>query len=323
MELKDLGEFGLIRRLLAGQTRAAGVIVPPGDDAAVLEVTAGQRVVLTCDCMVEDVHFLAKAQGYDVGYKLLASNISDIAAMGGVPRYAVVTLVAHVATSVAWLDDLYAGLRACALEYGVAIVGGDTSRGEKIMLSVALLGEVTPGRELLRSSAQPGDLVCVTGPLGGSAAGLEIVLGHAHPPEHFAREALACHYRPRPQVAAGLLMASLGARCANDISDGLASEAHEVALASAVAIEIDSEKVPQTEATLFIARAVGKDPLDFAFYGGEDYELLFTVPEQAWPAVQAALPAACAVGLVRAGHGVFVRRGESLLPLARGYTHFR
>jgi len=273
--------------------------------------------------MVEDVHFLAKAQGYDVGYKLLASNISDIAAMGGVPRYAVVTLVAPVATSVAWLDDLYIGLRACALEYGVAIVGGDTSRGEKIMLSVALLGEVTPGRELLRSSAKLGDLVCVTRPLGGSAAGLEIVLGHAHPPEHFAQEALACHYRPRPQVAAGLLIASLGGRCANDISDGLASEAHEVALASDVAIEIDSEKVPQTAATLFIARAVGKDPLDFAFYGGEDYALLFTVPKHVWPAVQAALPSACVVGVVQAGQGVFVRRGESVLPLARGYTHFR
>ncbi|MBS3873028.1 MAG: thiamine-phosphate kinase [Firmicutes bacterium] len=323
MELKDLGEFGLIKRLLANQPTAVGVIVPPGDDAAVLEITPGQRVVLTCDCMVEDVHFLAKASGYDVGYKLLASNISDIAAMGGVPRYAVVTLVAHVATAVAWLDDLYAGLRACALEYGVAVVGGDTSRGDKVMLSVALLGEVAPFRELLRSSAKPGDLVCVTGPLGGSAAGLEVVLGKASPPERLAEEALARHYRPRPQVAAGLLIASLGGRCANDISDGLASEAHEVAAASAVEIEIDSAKVPQTEATVYIANAVGKDPLDFAFYGGEDYELLFTVPEHTWLEVQAALPTARVVGLVRAGQGVFVRRGENIRPLARGYTHFR
>jgi len=288
----------------------------------VLQVTPGTEVIFTCDCMVEDVHFLASASGFDVGYKLMVSNVSDIAAMGGIPRYAVVTLVANKNTPVPWLDALYQGLHACGLEYGVTVVGGDTSRGDKVMLSLALLGEVAPGRALLRSNAKVGDWVCLSGPLGGSAAGLELVLGNVTGAESGMVDALNAHFRPQAQVNAGQLISRLGVTCANDISDGLASEAREVAEASGVALVLEEDKIPLHRAAQDIARILDKNPLDYALYGGEDYELLFCASAEVCRKVLAELPRAQVIGLVQEGQGVILKRGKVMLEVARGYTHF-
>jgi thiamine-monophosphate kinase len=272
--------------------------------------------------MVEDVHFLPTAQGADVGFKLLASNISDIAAMGGRPRYAVLTLVAPGETSVEWLQDVYRGIGECCAQYGVALVGGDTSKGQTIMLNIALIGEIEPGRELLRKNAQVGDLVCVTGPLGGSAAGLRVVTGKVPRDLPTAPHVLEKHYRPRPRVDEGQTLAQLGCRCANDISDGLASEALEIAEASGVSIELVAKDIPTCPETQQIAQYCDEDPVDYALYGGEDYELVFCIAPKLLPQLRQLLPRASVVGTVRVGQGVTLLSATSSIPIAKAYSHF-
>lgn len=322
MRVADVGEFGLIRQLISPKVSMEGVIVSPGDDAAVVEISPGMRVVYTCDCMVEDVHFFRYVDGSDVGYKLLASNVSDIAAMGGRPRYAVVTVVTPPEIEVAWLMRVYAGLYECAGEHGVAIVGGDTSRGPKVMLNVALIGEVAPGRELLRGNARVGDLVGVTGPLGGSHAGLQVVLGRVAPDSTLAKKAERRHYRSFPRVREGMMLGGLGCRCANDISDGLVSEAREIAEASRVRLELDAKDIPFTEEVAHVCAVLGEDPVNYALYGGEDYELLFTISASLGDKLAEWLPGAKVVGRVVEGEGVGLRQGTSWRELSSGYTHF-
>ena len=323
MQIKDLGEFGLIKALLRDQTQSEGVIVPAGDDAAVVEITPGMSIVYTCDCMVEDVHFLATAKGEDVGFKLLASNISDIAAMGGRPRFAVITVVAPGETSVEWLQDVYRGLGECCALYDVSLVGGDTSRGPVIMLNIALIGQVEPGREMLRKNAQVGDLVCVTGPLGGSAAGLRVVTGKVPLILPAVPYVLAKHYRPHPRVEEGLKLTQLGCRCANDISDGLASEALEIAEASGVLIELVAEDLPTCPETRQIAKHCYEDSLDYALYGGEDYELVFCIAANLLPQLTQVLPGASVVGTVKRGQGVVLRSATGARPISTAYSHFK
>lgn len=324
MQIKDLGEFGLIRTLLRDQVQAAGVIVPAGDDAAVVEIASGMRIVYTCDCMVENVHFLPTADGKDVGFKLLASNISDIAAMGGRPKYAVITLVAPGETSVDWLQDVYRGLGECCALYGVLIVGGDTSKGPCIMLNVSLIGEVEPGREMLRKNARVGDLVCVTGPLGGSAAGLRVVTGRVPRDLPEAAHVLTKHYRPRPRVEDGQVLTQLGCKCANDISDGLASEALEIAEASGVSLELVAKDIPICTEAGQIARHCSEDPLDYALYGGEDYELVFCISPSLMRTLSHVLPRVRVVGTVtNQGQGVSLLTSSGKSPISTAYNHFR
>ncbi|MBT9176738.1 MAG: Thiamine-monophosphate kinase [Firmicutes bacterium] len=322
MQVRDMGEFGLIARLMGEAKARDGVVVAIGDDAAVVEVTLGYRVVFTCDCMVEDVHFLRKAPGYDIGYKLMASNISDIAAMGGRPRYGVVTLITPADEEVAWLEDIYTGIKACAAQYGCQVVGGDTSRGPKVVLSVALLGEVLPGREMLRSGAQPGDLVCISGPLGASHAGLQVELGRIDASAACASEARLRHFRPVVPVDLALALGELGCRCANDISDGLASEAQEIAVASRVGVELDSALLPIAPEAQTIALALGEKPEDYALYGGEEYALLFCLPPSLAAEVCVRYPAVRFIGRVTEGDGVLLLHQGERERLRAAYTHF-
>lgn len=322
MQVKDIGEFGLIARLMAASAPRDGVIVSSGDDAAVVEVTPGLRVVFTCDCMVEDVHFLRIAQGRDVGYKLMASNVSDIAAMGGRPRYAVVTLVTPADEDVAWLLDVYAGIRECAAQYGCQIVGGDTSRGPKLMLSVALLGEVVPGREMLRSGATPGDLVCVSSSLGGSHAGLQVAVGKVGGFSPAITGALTKHFRPQVPLELAIALSELGCRSANDISDGLASEAMEIASASRVCLELESARIPVAPEALAIAHQLGDNPLHYALYGGEEYALLFCLPHALADELILRFPGTHIIGRVVTGEGVFLLHSGHRERLRAAYTHF-
>lgn len=322
MKVRDVGEFGLIGRLMDGVQFGPGVIIPPGDDAAVVEITPGMRLVYTCDCMVQDVHFLCTASGRGVGYKLLASNVSDIAAMGGRPRYALITVVTPPDVEVEWLEAVYQGLKECAKEYSISIVGGDTSNGPKIMLNVALLGEVEPDKELLRSKARVGDLVCVTGPLGASHAGLQVVLGRVARSCLLTRSAEERHYRSSPRVAEALRLSAIGCRCANDISDGLASEAREIADASGVGIELDAMEIPISEEAKYICGLLNENPLDYALHGGEDYELVFTIASELREILLQMLPESRVIGRVVAGSGVMLR-GADQKELRSGFGHFR
>jgi thiamine-monophosphate kinase len=289
--MAGVDEFGLIR-LLNGNRQAAalqasnGVVTGIGDDAAVLSVSPGSSLVVSCDTMVEDIHFTRMTMKHaDAGYKAMASAVSDIAAMGARPRFALVSLSAPKRFEPGDLKELYDGLYECAGEYNVMVVGGDTtSAPDKLTVTVTVLGEVEAGRALLRSAARPGDIVFVTGFLGRSAAGLDYLLSRRQDAKDLLdvpsllRGLIHAHQRPSAQVEAGLLLQETGlCHALNDISDGLAGEAWEIAEASGCSIVLHEERFPVEAALRSYAETVERNPVDWILFGGEDYELVGTV----------------------------------------------
>ncbi|BBB92298.1 thiamine-phosphate kinase [Methylomusa anaerophila] len=281
MQLEQVGEFGLIR-LLATDTinDPATVVVGIGDDAAVFLPAARQLQLLTTDMLVENIHFdLKTTTPWQLGYKAIAVNLSDIAAMGGVPRQAAVSLALPRNTQVEFVANLYQGMKEICREFGVNIVGGDTvSSPQGLVINVVLTGEVEPANLVKRSGAQAGDVVIVTGNLGNSAAGLDILNTECWEEFDFARPLVTSHLTPRPQVKLGQLLAAAGASSMNDISDGLGSESHEIAKASGVGMVLYADRIPLSQEAIQAAAKFSKIPLNYALYGGEDYQLLVTMP---------------------------------------------
>lgn len=295
-----MDEFASIRLWTEKQQSAQwqkerGVVLGIGDDAALLdlalpdaEIGGPRQLVAAMDTMVETVHFTrASMSDEDIGYKALASNVSDIAAMGGVPLHALVSVSVPKTYGPQRIKRLYDGLYACAERYGVAVVGGDTtSSPEHLVVAVTLLGAVESGRALRRSGARPGDAVVLTGPVGMSAAGLHWLLAQPEAGEGAidgaaAGEAAAlvqAHRRPSPSVRAGRLLLARGTcRALNDVSDGLASEAWELAEASGLKVVLRERELPLSGSMAAYARRTGIDPLEWMLYGGEDYVLIGTV----------------------------------------------
>lgn len=292
MRVRDLGEFKLIDRLEAVVRLPASsrLILGIGDDAAAWEPEPGTVTVATTDCLIEGVHFdLATTSWTDLGWKVLAENLSDVAAMGCRPRYALIGLAISNDRALVDVESLYRGLAECGAEYECAIVGGDTVASPILALHVTVVGESLPAREetplLRRSTAQSGDSIAVTGPLGGSAAGLRLLqqgLRREAPgmnreatrpwrlPPH-ASPLIEAHLRPRPRVSAGLALVEAGIRCAIDVSDGLLADLGHICERSNVDAEIDLARVPlypQAE------REFGLEAATLALSGGEDYELI-------------------------------------------------
>ncbi|MEW6458044.1 MAG: thiamine-phosphate kinase [Bacillota bacterium] len=281
MRLADVGESGLVERLLGRLARGPGVVRGPGDDAAVLDLGGKELLLFTVDTLVEEVHF-SRAYGSmrDLGAKAMAVNLSDVAAMGGRPVYAVVSLAAPAETAVADIDDLYAGLAGTAARYGVTLVGGDTVRHPHgLVITVALLGLAGRERVLYRKGAVSGDLFYVTGSLGASAAGL-FLFQNPHPacPPEVEDRLKKAHLSPEPRVVAGGLLAASGVvSAAEDISDGLALTVAHICTAGGVGARLLADRVPLSPEVRRLGILTGKDPLEWALFGGEDYELLFTV----------------------------------------------
>jgi len=281
MDVRDLGEFGLIDRLARalGAPADERLIVGIGDDAAVWR--AGDAYVIgTTDTMVAGVHFLPDRVSWrDVGWKALAVNVSDIAAMGGAPSFALVTLGVPPDTAVAALDELYAGVRECAEAYHVTVSGGDIVSSPVFTVTVALMGEalVSGGAPLLlrRDAARPGDLIAVTGPLGGSAGGLRALLEGTqleHP------SLVEAHMRFWPRVDAGDIAVRAGIRCGIDISDGLVQDLGHICEASKVHAELRLDRVPLDDDLVL---AYPQEAASIAATGGEDYELILVGPRGA------------------------------------------
>jgi thiamin-phosphate kinase len=279
-ELEKLGEFGLIDLIKEDTISEQGsVVLGIGDDAAVLLPTPRQLLLITTDMLVESVHFdLATTTPWQLGYKAIAVNLSDIAAMGGVPRHAVVSVALPPATPSDFVVNLYQGMKEICHEFGVNIVGGDTvSSPNGLVINVAVTGEVEPVNLVRRSGAQAGDIVAVTGCLGNSGAGLDLLKAGAWEDFDFAWPLVTAHLSPRPQVKTGGIVAAAGATSMDDISDGLASEAHEIAKASGVGVRLYAEQIPLAGEVKEAAAKLGKEALDYALYGGEDFQLLFTM----------------------------------------------
>ena len=297
MQIKDLGEFGLIERLNSMVTRgrrgpdngaAHGfrLLVDTGDDTAAW-AAAPATELFTTDTVVEGIHFTRETTPWqDLGWKSLASNISDIAAMGGLPLYALITLGLPPETQVADIEDLYRGMLEIGEEYGVAIIGGDMVGSPVAFITVALTG-VCSGPPMLRTNSRVGDQVAVTGYVGSSGGGLKLMLEGLEATGASAEYLRKAHRRPWPAVAEGQTLSMAGVLTAMDVSDGLADDLSKLCLASGVAARILAEKVPMHPA---LREVFPDDCLNLALNGGEDYLLLFTAPEEVMREVIPALP---------------------------------
>ena len=304
MRISELGEFGLIR-LVQEWTREpsfAGHAEPPsafrtvvdnGDDAAaVVFIDACVTELYTTDTMVDGVHFTPESTPWrDLGWKAIASNISDVAAMGGTPALALVTLGLPPATPVDDVKELYVGMTEICREFGARVIGGDMVRSPVTFVTVALTGIAT-GNPMVRTTAKPGHLVGVTGTIGGSAGGLRVLLDQNGVAGWAADELRAIHRRPRPHVPEGQTLVTNGVDSAMDVSDGLADDLAKLCVASGVACDLWAEKVPAHPA---LKTVFPGDWLDLALYGGEDYVLLFTAEPQVMSAVMDLLPDDAAV----------------------------
>jgi len=282
--VRDISEFELIRRVrdaLPDPARSSeDVPIGIGDDTALWRPVSGESVLVTTDSLIQDVHFRFDWTSWeDLGWKSLAVNISDIAAMGGVPKLATVSLALTGDEIVTDLQALYRGMGEIAVRENVVLAGGDIVRApHDFGIHVTVLGQTTQGRALLRSGAQPGDIVAVTGTLGAAATGLALLALPATDPRRSATTAPAlieAHTRPQPRVRAGQVALAHGASAAMDLSDGLYGDLPKILAASLVdaTIELDAIPVAASIRALFPDRW-----LDLATRGGEDYELLLTIP---------------------------------------------
>lgn len=308
MDLTEEALLEAIRRVLSGA--GPEVRVGVGDDAAVLAPTGGE-LVITTDVLVEGVHFTRRSTGgRDVGHKAIVVNVSDIAAMGGSPRSAVCALVLPPDVEAAWVMELFGGMREACDEYALWLVGGDLSRGREASIAVTVTGEVAPGKAVLRSGARLGDRVVVTGELGGSAAGLRLSDATTTPNEQ-QLALVRRHLRPTARVGEGGVLASHGATAMMDVSDGLAIDLSRLGRASGVGARVALDDVP------IAAGATLGDALG----GGEDYELLATLPgDAAVEASRSELREAFGVPLTEIGRIV---DGEGLTAIEADGTEHR
>lgn len=297
-----------------------------GDDAAVLAVPAGQELVVAIDTLVDGVHFPRHTAAADIGWKALAVNLSDMAAMGASPAWALLSLTLPQADQ-DFVEGFVEGFAQLAQPNRLALVGGDTTRGP-LTVSVAVHGFVPPGKALTRQGARVGDVVLVTGTLGDAAAGLHALQPSARPDPDTSklREYLIDRLnRPTPRLAAGIALRDQAHACV-DVSDGLLADLGHVCSASGVGAEIDAALLPRSSALLGLHDDA--TALQFALSGGDDYELCFCVPANQLGQVQADLSrlggGATRIGRIVAGEGVRVRGhdGAWLEPRASGWEHF-
>lgn len=279
----DSGEWGLIEAIRARLDRAPEGQIWSGDDAAVLPPITGQTV-FTTDVLVEGIDFdLSYTPSASLGFKALAVNASDVAAMGGRPLAAVASLILPPDTPFETVDELAQGLARAGRELGIDIVGGDISEGRDLSLGVALVGELD-AEPLTRSGARSGDLVCVTGALGGAAAGLGLLRSGRGPQEGDAVSRLISRQlEPEARLDEGLLLAELGATACIDVSDGLLADLGHVLDSSGVGCDLDPDAVPIDPDIGRVDLPEGApEPLALALGGGEDFELLFTIAAEAF-----------------------------------------
>jgi thiamine-monophosphate kinase len=309
-----LNEFEFIRRISALLPPAPPeVLVPPGDDCAVLKI--GDRTwVAASDMLVSGHHFKDWATPQDVGYKAVAVNASDVAAMGGTPRF---ILASGGAPDAQTAHRCFEGVMEACERFGVYPLGGDTTRADALTVDVAILGELA-AHPVLRSGASPGDFLAVTGELGASAAGLLALERGMTGPERLIGRCL----RPTPRLEAGRVAARLGVGAMIDLSDGLASDLRRVCDRSAVGCDVDLNLLPIKDDTRELAESLGHDPEVLATTGGEDYELLICAPGPVLDTLAQNVEVPLTkIGEVVRGDVVF-RRGSEPVEGLSGWNHF-
>jgi len=333
LKISEIGEFGLIESIKKDcVTSLQGVIKGIGDDCAVFHSSSGRVLLLTTDMLVEDIHFLRNTiTPYRLGRKAVAVNLSDIAAMGGTPLIALISLAISAQTEVEEIQELYRGMREICGLYGVDIIGGDTvASPNNMIINVSLIGDANQQEVLYRSGARPGDRIYLTGTVGDSSAGLSILKHEISPQDSLRGHFIKAHNEPEPLIKTGKVVA--GSRLASamiDLSDGLLSDLAHICEESRVGALLFRDKIPLSKELKSLAAHAGFDPLDFALSGGEDYVLLVTVPpaktrdfervckkESVYPLFQ--------VGEIQEAKGIRIRHEDgSVEELAhKGFDHF-
>jgi thiamine-monophosphate kinase len=294
-EVKDIGEFKLIRRIRKKYAKFSDLVLSGiGDDAASLHSPSGDPILVTTDILIEDIHFTRRSTlPYFLGVKSLAVNLSDIAAMGGIPRFFVLSLGLPKDLPLSFVDRFYEGLSQLADAQGVLLVGGDITAAPKLVINGTVIGNCPPDQIIYRRDARPGDHIYVTGPLGDSSLGLEILRQRGLRPRDFTargeargkdRDLLRLiqhHLAPTPQVLKGRKIAELACATAMiDISDGLLADLWHIMEESQVGARVWVDQILRSQAFKKWAHVYHPRPMDLALAGGEDYELLFTAPRE-------------------------------------------
>lgn len=335
MKLHEIGEFELIDRIKQIVAGASDdLVLGIDDDAAVLKSPREKLTLLTTDTLIQDVHFdLSYMSPYEVGWRAMAANLSDIAAMGGQPRYAVVSIAAPPVFEVESILNLYRGMKTLGDEFQTLIIGGDATRSpERLFLSLAVIGDVEENKLALRSAAQVGDAIFVTGSLGGAQAGLKILQSQDLQLKNNFVLSVKRHLTPMPRVKeARFLVEHFPIHAMIDVSDGLASEIQHICRQSEVGALILAERVPLDSETKEAAKLFGEEALDYALTGGEDFELLFTAPQEIAKELQAAFHKQFGFEGTQIGEikdlasGVNLQHSPHRLTnlVARGFDHFR
>ncbi len=334
MNLKDIGEFGFIDRISRGcLIRPEGIVKAIGDDAAVFRCSADLLNLLTTDLLIERVHFLREAtDGFSLGHKALAVNLSDIAAMGGTARDAFISIGVPQDVTIEFLDEFYRGMKSLAAEYAVNILGGDTTGSvADLVINVAVTGTVAEDEVLFRDRARVGDVIFSSGCLGDSRAGLHLILARIAADTPYLKTLLDAHLRPRPCLREGRFLASHGGvHAAIDISDGLSSDLGHIVRLSRVGARLSADRLPLSSALRQFCRRFGFNPVDWALAGGEDYTLLFTVASAEADAVARDYVAAFGQELHRIGEitasgkiELIDGNGRSRVIVPTGWDHFK
>lgn len=336
-KLADLGEFGFISRIAAASQNGAGVVTGIGDDAAVTALTPGMQLLTSTDMLLEDVHFRRSWHDpYRLGRKSLAVNLSDLAAMGAIPRWALLCLAVPADLPLDFLDEFTRGFLEMAGEHGVSLIGGDTCASRSgFTISVTIMGEQLPERILRRSGARVGDEIWVTGTLGDAALGLRMLEGgfdSAQPADctlSGVEGLLARLLNPTPRTALGIALAESGLLHAMiDISDGLLSDFGHIAELSGLGGIIRVDDLPLSDAFRASVQSENPFPCHLALSGGEDYELCFTAPPECSEKIKAIVKncgvQGTPVGIVASSKTVAVVQNDGRPYTAQqpGFNHF-
>ncbi|WP_250027318.1 thiamine-phosphate kinase [Paractinoplanes maris] len=312
MSIAEAGEFGLIARVIARLENGPTTLLGPGDDSAIVAAPDG-RIVASTDVLVEGHHFRRDwSSGADVGHRAAGANLADIAAMGATPTALLVGLCAPADLDVSWAEDLADGLAAEASLVGASVVGGDMSSSPTLTIAVTALGDLGGRKPVLRSGAEPGDVIALAGRLGHAAAGYTVLSRGFRTPKALVE----AYRRPSVPYAAGPAASRAGATAMIDVSDGLLQDLGHIATASVVGVDVSTEAFEVSQQMRDAATALGVDPLQWILGGGDDHALVATFPSgvelpEGWQAI----------GVVHEGTGVTVDRKPWSGPL--GWDHFR
>lgn len=332
MELKDIGEFGFIERFANKfDNLIKGSEIGIGDDCAVLSFNETENYVITTDLLIEDIHFFKdKISPIELGYKSLAVNLSDIAAMGAQPKFSFLSIGIPVNIKVEYLDAFISGYYALSEKYRIPLMGGDTTKSpDKLVINVMVVGQCKKSEMRLRSAAKEGDLICVTGYLGDSSGGLNILLNNIELTKN-NKSLVQKHHCPEPRIHEGIWLAKQNSVNAMiDISDGISSDLMHILTTSRKSAVIHTEKLPISKLLQNAASKYNWDVYELASNGGEDYELLFTMKANDFGRLEKEyethfLKQIFVVGEIREGQPkiYWLKNGKEIITNKKGFDHF-